>query len=59
MPDEYISAERHDRDRAWQKAMSILGKKYAEAKKLPVIRDPMAWALYHTWEEFDDGKRCD
>ena len=43
----------------WEKAMSILDKKYAEAKKLPFVRDPMAWALYHTWKEFDDGKRCD
>ena len=43
----------------WEKAMSILDKKYAEAKKLPFVRDPMAWALYHTWREFDDGKRCD
>ena len=44
---------------AWKKAMSILDKKYAEAKKLPFVRDPLAWALYHTWKEFDDGKRCD
>lgn len=43
----------------WKKALSILDKKYAEAKKLPFIRDPLAWALYHTWKEFDDGKRCD
>ena len=43
----------------WKKAMSILDKKYAEAKKLPFVRDPLAWALYHTWKEFDDGKRCD
>nr|DAG60508.1 MAG TPA: hypothetical protein [Caudoviricetes sp.] len=43
----------------WKKAVSILDKKYAEAKKLPFIRDPLAWALYHTWKEFDDGKRCD
>ena len=43
----------------WEKAMSILDKKYAEAKKLPFVRDPLAWALYHTWREFDDGKRCD
>ena len=43
----------------WKKAMSILDKKYAEEKKLPFIRDPLAWALYHTWKEFDDGKRCD
>lgn len=41
------------------KAMSILDKKYAEAKKLPFVRNPLAWALYHTWREFDDGKRCD
>ena len=44
---------------AWKKAMSIIDKKYAEAKKLPFIRDPLAWALYHTWKELDDGKRCD
>ena len=43
----------------WKKAMSILDKKYAEAKKLPFVRDPLTWALYHTWKEFDDGKRCD
>ena len=52
-------AELHVGDRAWKKAMSIRDKKYAEAKKLPFIRDPLAWALYHTWREFDDGKRCD
>lgn len=52
-------AELHVGDRAWKKAMSILDKKYAEAKKMPFIRDPLAWALYHTWREFDDGKRCD
>lgn len=52
-------AELHVGDRAWKRAMSILDKKYAEAKKLPFIRDPLAWALYHTWREFDDGKRCD
>lgn len=52
-------AELHVGDRAWKKAMSILDKKYAEAKKLPFIRDPLAWALYHTWREFDNGKRCD
>lgn len=51
--------ELHVGDRAWKKAMSILDKKYAEAKKRPFIRDPLAWALYHTWKEFDDGKRCD
>ena len=53
------AAELHVGDRAWKKAMRILDKKYAEAKKLPFIRDPLAWALYHTWKEFDDGKRCD
>ena len=34
-------AELHVGDRAWKKAMSILDKKYAEAKKLPFIRDPV------------------
>lgn len=46
-------------NREWKKALSILDKKYAEAKKMPCIRTPLAWALYHTWREFDDGKRCD
>lgn len=55
----YFPAELHVGDRAWKKAMSILDKKYAEAKKMPFIRDPLAWALYHTWKEFDDGKRFD
>lgn len=59
MPEECTCAELHGRDRAWQRAMRILEKKYAEAKKLPFVRNPMAWALYHTWREFDDGKRCD
>lgn len=31
----------------------------SSAKKIPFVRDPLAWALYHTWREFDDGKRCD
>lgn len=51
--------ELHAGDRAWKKAVSVLDKKYAEAKKIPFVRDPLAWALYHTWREFDDGKRCD
>lgn len=55
----YCPAELRAGDRARQKAMSILDKKYAEAKKLPFVRNPLAWALYHTWKEFDDGKRCD
>jgi hypothetical protein len=55
----YLPAELHVGDRTWKKAMSILDKKYAEAKKMPFVRDPLAWALYHTWREFDDGKRCD
>lgn len=44
---------------AGHRAMRILEKKYEEAQKIPFIREPMAWALYHTWREFDDGKRCD
>ena len=55
----YFPAELHVGDFAWQKAMSILDKKYAEAKKMPFVREPPAWALYHTGREFDDGKRCD
>ena len=43
----------------WKKVVSIFDKKYAEAKKLPFVRNPLAWALYYTWKEFDDGKRYD
>lgn len=49
----------HIGDRAWAKALSILDKKYREAKKLPFVKDPLAWALYYTWKEFDNGKRYD
>ena len=54
--DDRISHLSDLRNALGKKAMSILDKKYAEAKKLPFIRDPLAWALYHTWREFDDGK---
>ena len=37
----YFPAELHVGDRAWKKAMSILDKKYAEAKKMPFVRDPL------------------
>lgn len=55
----YYDPAWHIGDRAWSKAMSILDKKYREAKKLTFVKDPLAWALYYTWKEFDDGKRYD
>ncbi len=59
IPDEYNPAELHIGDRVWKKVVSIVDKKYAEAKKLPFVRNPLAWALYRTWKEFDDGKCYD
>ena len=59
MAEECTRAELNGKDRAWHRAMRILEKKYEEAQKIPFIREPMAWALYHTWREFDDGKQCD
>lgn len=59
MAEECTSAELNGKDCAWHRAMRILEKKYEEAQKIPFIREPLAWALYHTWREFDDGKHCD
>jgi hypothetical protein len=32
-------------------AIKILRQKYAEAKKCVEIYDPVAYALYHTWQD--------
>lgn len=39
-----------------RKPVKILYKEYAKAKQNPVVRDPLAYALYQTWRFFDDRK---
>ena len=40
------------------KAIKILREKYDKAKDLQYVNDKVAWALYHTWNDFDaEGKR--
>ena len=35
------------------KAILKLVKVYEEAKKSEFVHNPVAWALYQTWKEFD------
>lgn len=37
--------------RELRKAIKTLRKKYEEAKKNEIVRDPLAYALYHTWQD--------
>ena len=39
-----------------RKAVELLCKKYEKAKQNPVVRDPLAYALYQTWKAVD-GRR--
>ena len=36
-----------------KKAQEVLEKEYEIAKTLEYIKDPLAWALYETWNIFD------
>lgn len=38
------------------RAVEILREEYEKACKNPVIRNPVAYALYQTWKRADDGK---
>ena len=40
-------------------AVTLLQKQYEKALNSPYVRDPLAWALYHTWKMLDNGKRKD
>ena len=62
---EYVSADRIKETPAadvvkmepeLRKAAKMLNKEYAKAKQNPVVRDPLAYALYQTWRFFDDRK---
>lgn len=33
--------------------MKKIGKRYEKAMNTPCINNPMAWALYETWKEYD------
>lgn len=41
-----------------EQAIAILRRQYEEAKKLPYVKNPLAWALYHTWK-IADKERLD
>lgn len=40
-------------DKALAKAVTELRDNYDRAKMLSYVNDPLAWALYQTWKEFD------
>lgn len=40
-------------------AVILLQKQYEKALNLPHVRDPLAWAFYHTWKMLDSGRRKD
>ena len=35
------------------KAIKVLKEKYEKAKTIGWVRNPIAYALYHTWKAFD------
>ena len=39
------------------KAIEILKQKYDQAKDNPQINDPVAWALYRTWQIADRDRK--
>lgn len=40
-----------------QNAVKLLNKEYEKAKKNPIVRDPLAYALYQTWKAVDGNRR--
>lgn len=38
-------------------AISLLRKQYEKAKKSPYVKNPLAWASYHTWKIVDKERR--
>lgn len=52
--------EREFKDRL-ENAIEELKEAYEEAQELTFVRDPLAYALYHTWKKYDrmdkDNKR--
>ena len=48
--------EKGNRINDFDKVIEDLKKNYEEAKRCPFVNDPVAYALYQTWKEYD-GKR--
>lgn len=41
-----------------KQAQRLIEEKFVQAKKMPSIRDPLAWALYQVWKMADaEGPR--
>lgn len=41
-------------DRRFEKAVAELTKQYKKAKNMTMVHNPIAYALYYTWREFDE-----
>lgn len=39
-----------------EEAVEALKRNYTRGKGNPTIRDPVCWALYHTWRQADAEK---
>ena len=39
-----------------EKVIELLEQEYEKAKNLEYVRDPLAYALYHTWKKVDERK---
>ena len=39
-----------------EKAIEMLKKEYERAKGLDFVRNPLAYALYHTWRKVDERR---
>ena len=37
----------------FEQAIAILRKQYEKAKESPYVKNPLTWALYHTWKMAD------
>ena len=37
-------------------AVILLQKQYEKTLNIPYVRDPLAWAFYHTWKMLDSGR---
>lgn len=39
------------------KAIELLKSEYERAKKLEFVKNPLAYALYHTWKKVDNARQ--
>ena len=40
-----------------RKAVELLRKEYEKAKQNPIVRDPLAYALFHAWKAVDSKRK--